>query len=123
MSNQSTIDKTPSDKQLKYLRNLKYTGPAPATSGEASKLIEEILGNKPNSPAPQAAPQEPIIVHEEATEEDLKYAEALLKAADKFHRLAVTSIKKRGEPLRGDIINAERNFLVKVEKLRTCNNG
>ena len=123
MSSQSTIDKTPSEKQLKYLRNLKYTGEAPATSGEASKLIEKLLGNKPNPSAPQAAPQDPVIVYEEATEEDLKYAEALLKAADKFHRLAVTSIKKRGEPLRGDIINAERNFLLKVEKLRTCNNS
>ena len=123
MSNQSTIDKTPSDKQLKYLRNLGYAGPAPATSGEASKLIEEKIGKKPNSPTPQAAPQDPVIVHEEATEEDLRFSEALLKAADKFHRLAVTSIKKRGEPLRGDIINAERNFLLKVEKFRTCNNS
>jgi hypothetical protein len=26
------------------------------------------------------------------------------QAAEKFHRLAVTAIKKRGEPLRGDII-------------------
>ena len=120
---QSTIDKTPSDKQLKYLKNLGYAGPAPATSGEASKLIEEKIGKKPNSPTPQTAPQEPIIVHEEATEKDLEYAESLLKTAAKFHRLAVTSIKKRGEPLRGDIINAERNFLLKVEKLRTCNNS
>jgi len=122
---QSTIDKTPSEKQLKYLRNLKYTGPAPATSGEASKLIEELLGKKPNTPAPQAAvlSSDLSIVHEEATEEDLKYSEPTLKLAAKFHRLAVTAIKKRGEPLRGDIINAERNFLVKVEKLRSCNNG
>ena len=119
---QSTIDKTPSDKQLKYLRNLKYTGPAPATSGEASKLIEELLGKKPNSPAPQASPriEEPSVVYEEATDEDLKYSEPLLNSAAKFHRLAVTAIKKRGEPLRGDIINAERNFLVKIAKLRAC---
>ena len=117
---QSTIDKTPSEPQLKYLRNLKYTGPAPATSGEASKLIEELLGKKPNSPQASPHVEEPSIVHDEATEEDLKYADALLKTAAKFHRLAVTAIKKRGEPLRGDIINAERNFLVKIAKLRAC---
>ena len=122
---QSTVDNTPTEKQLAYLRRLGYTGPAPATLKEASKLIEELAPPKANSSyTPRAAPvTESSIVHEEATEEDLKYADALLKSAAKFHRLAVTAIKKRGEPLRGDIINAERNFLVKVEKLRSCNNG
>ena len=122
---QSTVDNTPTDKQLSYLRRLGYTGPAPATLKEASKLIEELAPPKANSSyTPRAAPvTESSIVHEEATEEDLKYAEILLKTAAKFHRLAVTAIKKRGEPLRGDIINAERNFLVKIEKLRSCNNS
>ena len=119
------MDNTPTDKQLSYLRRLGYNGPAPTTLKEASKLIEGLAPPKANSSyTPRAAPvEEPSIVHEEATEEDLKYAEILLKTAAKFHRLAVTAIKKRGEPLRGDIINAERNFLVKVEKLRSCNNG
>ena len=117
---QSTIDKTPSEPQLKYLRNLKYTGPAPATSGEASKLIEKLLGKKPNSPQASLRIEESSVVYEEATDEDLKYSEPLLNSAAKFHRLAVTAIKKRGEPLRGDIINAERNFLVKIAKLRAC---
>jgi len=121
---QSTVDNTPTEKQLAYLRRLGYTGPAPTTLKEASKLIEGLAPQKANSSyTPRAAPvEEPSIVHEEATEEDLKYAESLLKTAAKFHRLAVTAIKKRGEPLRGDIINAERNFLVKIEKLRSCTN-
>jgi len=118
------VDNTPTEKQLAYLRRLGYTGPAPTTLKEASKLIEGLAPQKANSSyTPRAAPvEEPSIVHEEATEEDLKYAESLLKTAAKFHRLAVTAIKKRGEPLRGDIINAERNFLVKIEKLRSCTN-
>ena len=122
---QSTVDNTPTEKQLVYLRKLGYDGPAPATRKDASKLIEERAPPKANSSyTPRAAPvEEPSVKYEEATEEDLKYCEPLLKAAEKFHRLAVTAIKKRGEPLRGDIINAERNFLVKVEKLRSCNNG
>ena len=122
---QSTVDNTPTEKQLAYLRRLGYTGPAPATLKEASKLIEGLAPPKANSSyTPRAATvTESSIVHEEATEEDLKYADALLKSAAKFHRLAVTAIKKRGEPLRGDIINAERNFLVKIEKLRSCNNS
>ena len=122
---QSTVDNTPTEKQLAYLRRLGYTGPAPATLKEASKLIEGLAPPKANSSyTPREAPvTESSIVHEEATEEDLKYADALLKSAAKFHRLAVTAIKKRGEPLRGDIINAERNFLVKIEKLRSCNNS
>ena len=122
---QSTVDNTPTEKQLVYLRKLGYNGPAPSTRTEASKLIEERAPPKKNSSyTPRAAPvEEPSIVHEEATEEDLKYAESLLKTAAKFHRLAVTAVKKRGEPLRGDIINAERNFLLKVEKLRSCNNS
>ena len=122
---QSTVDNTPTEKQLVYLRKLGYDGPVPATRKDASKLIEERAPPKENSSyTPRAAPvTESSIVHEEATEEDLKYDDALLKTAAKFHRLAVTAIKKRGEPLRGDIINAERNFLVKVEKLRSCNNS
>ena len=121
---QSTVDNTPTEKQLVYLRKLGYDGPVPATRKEVSKLIEERAPPKGNSSyTPRAAPvTESSIVHEEATEEDLKYAESLLKTAAKFHRLAVTAIKKRGEPLRGDIINAERNFLVKIEKLRSCTN-
>ena len=122
---QSTVDNTPTEKQLVYLRKLGYDGTVPATRKDASKLIEERAPPKANSSyTPRPTPvEEPSIVHEEATEEDLKYADILLKTAAKFHRLAVTAIKKRGEPLRGDIINAERNFLVKVEKLRSCNNG
>jgi len=122
---QSTVDNTPTEKQLVYLRKLGYDGPVPATRKDASKLIEERAPPKANSSyTPRPTPvEEPSIVHEEATEEDLKYAESLLKTAAKFHRLAVTAIKKRGEPLRGDIINAERNFLVKIEKLRSCTNG
>ena len=121
---QSTVDNTPTDKQLSYLRRLGYTGPAPTTLKEASKLIEGLAPPKANSSyTPRPTPvEEPSIVHEEATEEDLKDAESLLKTAAKFHRLAVTAIKKRGEPLRGDILNAERNFLVKIEKLRSCTN-
>ena len=122
---QSTVDNTPTEKQLVYLRKLGYNGPAPSTRTEASKLIEERAPPKKNSSyTPRPAPvEEPSIEHEEATEEDLKYAESLLNTAAKFHRLAVTEIKKRGEPLRGDIINAARNFLLKVEKLRSCNNS
>jgi len=132
MSNQSTIDDGPTDRQVAFLRGntLKYTGEIPKTKRQASQLIQELsdkagIPRKPNpSYTPRPAPvEEPSVKLEEATEEDLKYCEPLLKAAEKFHRLAVTAIKKRGEPLRGDIINAERNFLVKVEKLRSCNNG
>ena len=126
MSNQSTIDDVPTEPQIKFLRGskLNYTGELPKTKKEASKLIQELcdkagIPRKTNSYTPRPIPvEEPSIVHEE----DLKYADALLKSAAKFHRLAVTAIKKRGEPLRGDIINAERNFLVKIEKLRSCTN-
>tara|TARA_Y100000296_G_C5061806_1_gene200264 strand:- start:114 stop:509 length:396 start_codon:yes stop_codon:yes gene_type:complete len=129
---QSTMDDGPTEPQINFLRGkkLKYTGELPKTKKEASQLIQELcdkegIPRKSNSSyTPRAAPvEEPSIVHEEATEEDLKYAESLLKTAAKFHRLAVTAVKKRGEPLRGDIINAERNFLLKVEKLRSCNNS
>ena len=131
MSNQSTIDDGPTDKQVNFLKGnvLKYTGEIPKTKREASQLIQELsdkagLPRKTNSYTPRPAPvEEPSVKLEEATEEDLKYSAVLLSAADKFHRLAVTAIKKRGEPLRGDIINAERNFLLKVEKFRTCNNS
>jgi len=131
MSNQSTIDDGPTEPQIKFLRGskLNYTGELPKTKKEASKLIQELcdragIPRKTNSYTPRPAPvEEPSVKLEEATEEDLKYCEPLLKAAEKFHRLAVTAIKKRGEPLRGDIINAERNFLIKVEKLRSCTNG
>ena len=128
---QSTMDDGPTEPQINFLRGkkLKYTGELPKTKKEASQLIQELcdkegIPRKSNSSyTPRPIPvEEPSIVHEEATEEDLKYAESLLKTAAKFHRLAVTAIKKRGEPLRGDIINAERNFLVKIEKLRSCTN-
>ena len=129
---QSTIDEGPTDKQVAFLRGntLKHTGEIPKTKREASRLIQELsdkagLPRKPNpSYTPKPTPvEESSVKLEEATEEDLKYSEPLLKAAAKFHRLAVTAIKTRGEPLRGDIINAERNFLLKVEKLRSCNNS
>ena len=58
-----------------------------------------------------------------ATEEDLKYNEGLLKAASRFDRLAVYRLTEKGIPLRGDIVNAERNFLVNLERLRTANNS
>lgn len=126
------MDDGPTEPQINFLRGkkLKYTGELPKTKKEASQLIQELcdkegIPRKSNSSyTPRPAPvEEPSIEHEEATEEDLKYAESLLNTAAKFHRLAVTEIKKRGEPLRGDIINAERNFLLKVEKLRSCNNS
>lgn len=58
-----------------------------------------------------------------ATEEDLKYNEGLLKAAGRFDRLAVYRLTEKGIPLRGDIVNAERNFLINLERLRTTNNS
>jgi len=58
-----------------------------------------------------------------ATEEDLKYNEGLLKAASRFDRLAVYRLTEKGIPLRGDIVNAERNFLINLERLRTANNS
>ena len=58
-----------------------------------------------------------------ATEEDLKYNEGLLKAAGRFDRLAVYRLTEKGIPLRGDIVNAERNFLINLERLRTNNNS
>ena len=123
------MDDGPTEPQINFLRGkkLKYTGELPKTKKEASQLIQELcdkegIPRKSNSSyTPRPTPvEEPSIVHEEATEEDLKYAEPLLKSAARFHRLAVSTIKKRGEPLRGDIINAERNFLLKIAKLRSC---
>jgi len=58
-----------------------------------------------------------------ATEEDLKYNEGLLAAASRFDRLAVYRLTEKGIPLRGDIVNAERNFLINLERLRTTNNS
>ena len=58
-----------------------------------------------------------------ASEEDLKYNEGLLKAAGRFDRLAVYRLTEKGIPLRGDIVNAERNFLINLERLRTTNNS
>jgi len=131
MSNQSTIDDVPTEPQIKFLRGskLNYTGELPKTKKEASKLIQELcdkagIPRKTNSYTPRPIPvEEPSVKYEEATEEDLKYSEPTVKLARKFHRIAVSEILLRGEPLRGDIINAERNFLIKCEKLRTGNNG
>ena len=44
-----------------------------------------------------------------ATEDDLKYSEGLLDHADRIERLAVYRLKMKHIPLRGDIVNAERN--------------
>ena len=57
-----------------------------------------------------------------ATEEDLKYSETLISFADKIERLAVYRLTKKGIPLRGDIVNAERNFLLEVVKFQTGKN-
>jgi len=124
---QETIDKTPSEKQVKFLRYLGHTGPIPATSAEASTLISELKAKKSGSVIETQQPTvaqptvEPSIPLPSATEEDLKYNEGLLEAAGRFDRLAVYRLTKKGIPLRGDIVNAERNFLVNLERLRTAN--
>ena len=56
-----------------------------------------------------------------ATEDDLKYSEGLLSHADRIERLAVYRLKKKHIPLRGDIVNAERNYLVALQNLRSQN--
>ena len=66
---------------------------------------------------------EPAIPLPTATEEELKYNEGLLAAAGRFDRLAVYRLTGKGIPLRGDIVNAERNFLVNLERLRHANNS
>jgi len=66
---------------------------------------------------------EPAIPLPTATEEDLKYNEGLLAAAGRFDRLAVYRLTGKGIPLRGDIVNAERNFLVNLERLRHTTNS
>ena len=39
----------PSEGQKKYLKGLGHKGPAPTTMGEASSMIDALLGNKPNN--------------------------------------------------------------------------
>ena len=90
------------------------------------KSKEDASGNSGrvlSSPPPTQQSVEPSKPLPSATEEDLKYNEGLLKAAGRFDRLAVYRLTEKGIPLRGDIVNAERNFLINLERLRTTNNS
>tara|TARA_R100001530_G_scaffold130133_1_gene100860 strand:+ start:840 stop:1238 length:399 start_codon:yes stop_codon:yes gene_type:complete len=82
---------------------------------------DHLTYGKESSPTQQSV--EPTTPLPSATEEDLKYSEGLLKAAGRFDRLAVHRLTEKGIPLRGDIVNAERNFLVNLERLRATNNS
>tara|TARA_B110000014_G_scaffold262779_1_gene257595 strand:- start:8681 stop:9046 length:366 start_codon:yes stop_codon:yes gene_type:complete len=109
---QSTIDQTPSEAQLKYLTRLSYNGPAPTTKKQASQIIEGIVG-KSSKPSFQQQPasNENFVP---ATPEELTIEQQLIEVADKYERLAISRITSRGAPLRGDVVHAERMYLVHI---------
>ena len=108
--------KVASDRQASIKAWLKSKEDASGNSGRV------LSSPPPTQPLTQQSvePSKPL---PSATEEDLKYNEGLLKAAGRFDRLAVYRLTEKGIPLRGDIVNAERNFLINLERLRTNNNS
>ncbi len=78
------------------------------------------LGNLTTQKTIELAHEVPIELPT-ATEDDLKYSEGLLAHADRIERLAVYRLKKKHIPLRGDIVNAERNYLIALQNLRIQN--
>ena len=112
---QATIDTSVTDAQKRYLVRLKYSGPEPKDKKEASQIIDKILHNKVDPPHEPATIRSEDFV--EATPEELKAAEHTINVADKYERLAISRIKKRGAPLRGDVVHAERMYLIHVQDL------
>jgi len=114
---QTTVDSSVTDAQKRYLVRLKYSGPEPKDKKEASQIIESIVGK---SSKPSFQQQSTVVSSEdfvEATPEELKAAEHTINVADKYERLAISRIKKRGAPLRGDVVHAERMYLIHVQGL------
>ena len=134
MSIQEILDKDP--KRWKYaecteILNGDTTPEQKKVASDRQASIKAWLDSKKEQEKPTTTTQttiaqqsvEPSKPLPNATEEDLKYNEGLLKAAGRFDRLAVYRLTEKGIPLRGDIVNAERNFLINLERLRTANNS
>jgi len=134
MSIQEILGKDP--KRWKYVEcteilNGDTTPEQKKVASDRQASIKAWLDSKKEQEKPTATTQttiaqqsvEPSKPLPNATEEDLKYNEGLLKAAGRFDRLAVYRLTEKGIPLRGDIVNAERNFLINLERLRTTNNS
>ena len=134
MSIQEILGKDP--KRWKYIEcteilNGDTTPEQKKVASDRQASIKAWLDSKKEQEKPTATTQttiaqqsvEPSKPLPNATEEDLKYNEGLLKAAGRFDRLAVYRLTEKGIPLRGDIVNAERNFLINLERLRTNNNS
>ena len=134
MSIQEILGKDP--KRWKYVEcteilNGDTTPEQKQVASDRQASIKAWLDSKKEQEKPTATTQttiaqqsvEPSKPLPNATEEDLKYNEGLLKAAGRFDRLAVYRLTEKGIPLRGDIVNAERNFLINLERLRTTNNS
>lgn len=62
--------KPPSDKQLRYLNRLGYSGPEPKTSAEASQLIDNLRGGSSSAEAAKGLNQS----RDERRRRDLEYA-------------------------------------------------
>ena len=134
MSIQEILDKDP--KRWKYaecteILNGDTTPEQKKVASDRQASIKAWLDSKKEQEKPTTTTQttiaqqsvEPSKPLPNATEEDLKYNEGLLKAAGRFDRLAVYRLTEKGIPLLGDIVNAERNFLINLERLRTANNS
>ena len=115
-------DTTPEQKQVASDRQASIKAWLKSKEDASGNSGRVLSSPPPTQPLTQQSvePSKPL---PSATEEDLKYNEGLLKAAGRFDRLAVYRLTEKGIPLRGDIVNAERNFLINLERLRTANNS
>tara|TARA_Y100000310_G_scaffold296753_1_gene329262 strand:+ start:546 stop:968 length:423 start_codon:yes stop_codon:yes gene_type:complete len=115
-------DTTPEQKQIASDRQASIKAWLKSKEDASGNPGRVLSSPPPTQPLTQQSvePSKPL---PNATEEDLKYNEGLLKAAGRFDRLAVYRLTEKGIPLRGDIVNAERNFLINLERLRTNNNS
>ena len=116
-------DTTPEQKQVASERQASikaWLKSKEDASGNSGRVLSSPPPTQTTITQQSVEPSKPL---PSATEEDLKYNEGLLKAAGRFDRLAVYRLTEKGIPLRGDIVNAERNFLINLERLRTTNNS
>ena len=53
---------------------------------------------------------------DEATSDELKMESRMMETDDKYQRLAVTQVKKRGSTVRGDIVAHEKEMLLRIKQ-------
>jgi hypothetical protein len=76
------MPQAPSDKQLAYLKRLGYSGPAPETSAEASRLIDDLKGGASSAAAAKALTQR----RGERARRDLEHARIYVEGLAEMER-------------------------------------